>query len=177
MKKLIILASAIILGMVANAASYSWSWSGKMVMDPTTGKTLTTTDTNKAIATLYAASYTDVLGTGALATSTFSSGGFGTSNLTLDFGGVALPLGETVDFYVVLTVEDGSDVYTYTSATKSSAGVDALATDKVTFSSFYADTKDADNWVKTSSGNVPEPTSGLLLLIGVGALALRRKDM
>ncbi len=37
------------------------------------------------------------------------------------------------------------------------------------------------NWVSTAtssggeSGNVPEPTSGLLLLVGMGALALRRK--
>ena len=76
----------------------------------------------------------------------------------------------TYDFYYVLTdTVDGVD-YTLTSATKS---VKALGTGAATigFGNQASYTSTAGNWAA-----VPEPTSGMLLLLGVAGLALRRKQ-
>lgn len=77
----------------------------------------------------------------------------------------ALTGGETYSFYLVLT--DGDKALT--SATKSSPALDTGAS-LLNFGSMKNATQTASNWQ-----TVPEPTSGLLFLLGMAGLALKRK--
>ena len=76
-------------------------------------------------------------------------------------------------YYIVINYNDGTTDYTYTSDAVASSGLTSTSLGSVSFTindtvSTVAGTKNA--WVA-----VPEPTSGLLMLVGIGALALRRR--
>lgn len=77
------------------------------------------------------------------------------------------------EYYMVITYNDGTKDYKYTSSAVASSGLSSTALGAVDFTftdktSTVAGTKDA--WVA-----VPEPTSGLLMLLGFAGLALRRR--
>jgi len=97
--------------------------------------------------------------------STLAGGGFVTSGGT-DAGR---------EYYMVITYTDSGTTYTYTSSAVASSGLTSTSLGSVAFTftdakSTVAGTKNA--WVAAA---VPEPTSGLLMLVGLGALALRRR--
>ena len=76
-------------------------------------------------------------------------------------------------YYIVINYNDGTKDYTYTSDAVASSGLTSTSLGSVSFTindtvSTVAGTKNA--WVAVS-----EPTSGLLMLVGLGALALRRR--
>ena len=76
-------------------------------------------------------------------------------------------------YYMVLTYNDGTKDYTYTSSAVASSGLSDTKLGSVSFT--FNDRiieSGTDGWVAQS---VPEPTSGLLLLLGVAGLALRRR--
>lgn len=96
--------------------------------------------------------------------STLAGGGFINSETGADLGR---------QYYMVITYNDGTKDYTYTSSAVSSSGLSSTSLGAIDFTfndtiSTVAGTKDA--WVA-----VPEPTSGLLMLIGMAGLALRRR--
>ena len=151
MKKLLIIAAVLVAGAAANAASFRWSASG------ITG--YNTTDLYSGTATLYAYlstadastavavnSQTMTDGTIAAASSVFSD--------TEHFVG-----NSTYSFYY--TMEDGAG-NVFTSTTKSTKAL-ATATATIAFAG-------GGTWAA-----VPEPTSGLLMLLGMAGLALRRR--
>ena len=76
-------------------------------------------------------------------------------------------------YYMVLTYNDGTKDYTYTSSAVASSGLSdkALGSLSFTFNDKIIESG-TDGWVAQS---VPEPTSGLLLLLGVAGLALKRR--
>jgi hypothetical protein len=91
----------------------------------------------------------------------------------------ALEPGTAYDFYMAVVVDtdtDGKYDYLYVSASKSANAQDSSKTTTVTFvpgtsTSFQGDgAYSAAGWYA-----VPEPTSGLLMLLGMAGLALRRK--
>lgn len=77
------------------------------------------------------------------------------------------------EFYlIVLNNSDLSKVTGYAVSSKLTETIDASLDTSLLFGSMAAATKDASSWTTMS---VPEPTSGLLLLLGVAGLALKRK--
>jgi len=154
MKKLIAVAVVAFAAVCANAATVNWQLTAGQMYDHTGAATFAGT------LELYASAgdLTDatVVFSETPAATTYSKKAFSTSNLTA---------GETYAFYLVLT--DGD--YTFTSVTKN---VQALETGAATISwgSLKTATQTASNWQ-----SVPEPTSGLLVLLGVAGLALRRR--
>ena len=151
MKKILILAAAIVAGVAANAASFKWS-AGNLYAS--NGKDKFTGDVtlyavidgvNTAVSTVKASS------TGAIAATTFESS--------------ALEAGTYYDFF--LAYEDAGKKFF-----SSSKNVQAQATStaNITFGNMTSATQNASNWQV-----VPEPTSGLMLLLGVAGLALKRK--
>ncbi len=151
MKKLLILAAAIVAGVAANAASFKWS-AGNVYSS-------NLTDKYSGSVTLYAVGIE-----GAISTATAANGVVAATTFSSD----SFTAGVNYDFYFV--IDDGSS--TFTSATKSVLA-QADATANVAFGNMTSQTQNAANW---SSADVPEPTSGLLLLLGVAGLALRRKQ-
>ena len=153
MKKLLILAAAIVAGVVANAASFNWQAANIYAADGTTKFSGT--------ATLYAIiSGTDT----AVQVATASNGAVAKANT--GFENASLVAGEYYDFYFV--IEDGDK--TFTSAKKENILAQATSTITVNFGNMQSATQNASNWQ-----SVPEPTSGLLMLLGMAGLALRRR--
>ena len=176
MKKLVIAAFAAMLGIAANAAAVTWSLSpvtaspdaaaaggwAVYVMDGSTFDAFAALGGDKA------AAYADAnaLYTGATAA---GRGGVGVAITDGNFAA-----NETVNSYLVLfnnSAADDATYYAYTaigSITISEGGANA----GINFGTFDAATSTTGGWTSTA---VPEPTSGLLMLVGLGALALRRK--
>ena len=119
-----------------------------------------------------AVKYEAVVGRGASQTHSFA-----TASAAGTVGGVRdvsdASWGATHDFYVVLVDNSKNPAeFTATSKTLSTRG----ATDSPNTTGAFASTQTAlssATWSKVSS--VPEPTSGILMLVGLGALALRRR--
>ena len=78
------------------------------------------------------------------------------------------------EYYMVIKYNDGTKDYTYTSSAVASSGLSdtAMGSLSFTFSDSVTDVVGTKNaWVSS----VPEPTSGLLMLVGLAGLALRRR--
>ena len=78
------------------------------------------------------------------------------------------------EYYMVIKYNDGTKDYTYTSSAVASSGLSDTATGSLSFTfndsvTDVAGTKNA--WVSS----VPEPTSAMLMLVGLAGLALRRR--
>lgn len=148
MKKILILAAVIATGVVANAASFKWTAGNIYGSDGTTKWT--------GAVTLYAVGITEAVYEGSA-----SNGAINTT-----FSNDALAGGNYYDFF--FTIEDGGK--TFTSAIKEGVGAQATAAATIAFGNMTSQTQNASNWAA-----VPEPTSGLLLLLGMAGLALKRK--
>ncbi len=78
------------------------------------------------------------------------------------------------EYYMVIKYNDGTKDYTYTSSAVASSGLSdtAMGSLSFTFSDSVTDVAGTKNaWV----GSVPEPTSAMLMLVGLAGLALRRR--
>lgn len=173
MKKLIIAAVATLLGVVANAAAVDWELTNSYQPGTDTGaenylvyffdsSTVTRSD---ALSYLAAGSLTflsSALGDAQLT----DSDGWATNDSLGNYGSGV----EVTGYLVILNSDDA--------ASASLAYVTAEVTDSTTPAGLpaYLDfgdqtgTQTASNWVA-----VPEPTSGLMLLLGMAGLALRRR--
>ncbi len=150
MKKLLILAAVIAASVVANAASFKWTAGNMYGADGTTKWT--------SAVNLYAI----VDGTATLVDTATASNG---TVLNKAFETDKLEGGNYYDFY--FTLEDGDKVYT---SDKLNIGAQATSQATIGFGNMASKTQNASNWAA-----VPEPTSGLLLLLGIAGLALKRK--
>ena len=158
MKKIMIIAVLMLASTVASAASFKWSAAN--IYDHTgtakyTGEvTLYAYLASADVSTAVAVSTVTASSTGAVPATTFSD----------DVNFVA---GKEYNFFFVAS--DGS--YEFTSATKGPIGAQATSTATVAFGNMSSATQASGAWAA-----VPEPTSGILLLLGMAGLALRRKQ-
>ena len=150
MKKLLILAAVLVAGVAANAASFKWTAGNIYGSD---GATKWTSTVN-----LYAI----IDGVTTLVDSTTASNGI---VLNKEFSSNSLAGGTSYDFF--FTLEDGDKTFT---STKVNVGAPATSTATIAFGNMASATQTASNWA-----TVPEPTSGILVLLGVAGLALRRR--
>ena len=143
----------IVAGVAANAASFSWS--AARIYGPS-GSLL-----SGATASLYC----DALGSDALSTVSVANGAIAATT----FDAAAATAGTTYDFYFKITTTVDSKEVTFTSANVSAAALD-VGTQSLGFGNQKTATQASGAWAA-----VPEPTSGLMLLLGVAGLALKRK--
>ena len=156
MKKLLILAAVIVAGVAANAATFKWTAANIY------GADLTTKITGSA--TIYAYLSTADASSAVVVTSApITSGAMAT---TYDW--TAAVVDSQYNFYYVIE----NDGKTFTSAVKTGLA-QATSTTTVAFANQASATQNSANWV--GGGAVPEPTSGLLMLLGMAGLALRRR--
>lgn len=181
MKKLIVAALAIASAVTLNAASVDWSMSNGILSPSPDGSAKSgrcayytmlvfensqADSVNTAIA---AGNFTSLSG---LAVSTSQAAKAGT------FGGTVSGLtGESTTLFAVVfdtysTTEGIADAgYYYKTGTITQNTYDPLGSDPATKAVFIA-AQMTGTWTATA---VPEPTSGLLMLLGMAGLALRRR--
>ena len=180
MKKLIVFGLAVVAACAVNAASFQWSAANANGVDGD-GNTLTST----ADAATFVLCY---LGNGASASydsavvvqeGTWSIGSSkGVSNAKVGGTYTGTGTGGLADgnVYAVMVKDDGGNLHQVSGVptyTVSGYSGDTWAGPVYTFaSSNYV----ADKASYSGGGDIPEPTSGLLLLVGAGMLALRRKQ-
>ena len=153
MKKLLILAAVLAAGVAANAASFNWSAANIYSSDLTTKYS--------GAVTLYCAHIS-----GWSVTATAASGIIKAADTV--FSSDKFVVGTDYDFF--FTVENGGKIFTSQTVTK---GALESQTQPIGFGNMASRTQTAANWAGSSP--VPEPTSGLLFLLGVAGLALKRK--
>ena len=179
MKKIMIAVAAVALAVSAQAASFNW----KTGMGGQVYQAGTTTTANGMVAYLFDAAVTsqsDAFAALSAGTAVTSIAG-GLDSATLSSGKITAQTafswgeaGDTLSAYFVIV--NGEDFYI---SSLQSAAADAAATKTLQYSE-----KTASQAVLNTTGSyagagwyaaVPEPTSGLLMLVGLGALALRRR--
>ncbi len=175
MKKLIA-----VLILVATSIGYgaTFTWNASNVCGPTN---YSFNGYDSIVATLYCADLNDG---NALDSLSLTADANGVVTFSKETGNIDVVGNKEYNFYVTITTREiaTGQTYMFTSGLATTKAPDSTALMQnavVNFNRYgewsnYAITNDsmrADAWVP-----VPEPTSGLLLLMGMGALALRRKQ-
>ena len=192
MKKLMIACVAVAMAAVAQAASINWTISNVYSPSDSTAKvaagsmsawlfvTANSTDVTTGIPVTTLAAVQAVLDSGDLTGLATLSAAHGTNaaagNITGATGLDGFSSGSLTAFAVIVDSADLASAQNYVLASSgaektvtftSATGIKSLA-----FGSQASITQAAGGWTSTA---VPEPTSGLLLLLGMAGLALKRK--
>ena len=145
------------------AQAVSWKWTASNIYDPLDATTKLTGGTATLYSYLASAEASTAV---AIKESSVSSGSI---NVTFE-DTTNTTGGNDYSFYFVLVSGD----YTFTSDTKANLAAPTTASTKtIGFGNLATATTTGGGWV--SSAVIPEPTSGLLMLLGMASLALRRR--
>lgn len=159
MKKLLVMAAILVAGIAANAASFKWAGANIYGADGTTKFS--------GDVTIYGYLSTKTVADAVSVTTVSVASGV----LNATYNWTDATVGETYNFYMVF--EDGGKKFDSSASTptviKSGVAYESQ-TATVAFSNMATATQAASSWVA-----VPEPTSGLLMLLGLSGLALKRK--
>ena len=183
MKKLMLFAACTMLAAVTQAATVGWNLAGasnyandayQFFIIGQNGVSSIATVTALLDAGSDTSSY--AFGSGTVAAN-------GAAGTTAGASGKTIDAGTYTAFYVVFdsaSPASGSANYAVVSGASTLTKTVGATTASVTFTAGNASSilNNADNWKSfgTGGGDIPEPTSGLLLLVGAGMLALRRKQ-
>ena len=187
MKKLMIALAAVAIGFAANAASYSWSAQSGRLMNGTgesgsanyitsgTAYLLFTDVMSQAdLVSAFAADASAAAST--VATKALSSGTIGSDARV---GAQSFTADATSDKTAYFVVFNGDNMYVSMTATAEymSVGESPIEFDSLTASSRALPTAATAGYSDAGwyAASVPEPTSGLLMLLGMAGLALRRR--
>ena len=176
MKKLIIVAFAAMLGIAANAATVAWGVTS-VTDSPDAAKAggwvvyVMDASTFNAFSALSGTEVAAYAADNALFSGTTAAGRGGAVTATVTDGNYAP--NASVSSYMVLfnnAVAADATYYAYTKTETTTIAASGAA-GAMQFGTFADATSTTGGWTQT----VPEPTSGLLMLVGLGALALRRR--
>jgi len=190
MKKLLVAATVVMFGIAANAATYKWGVSSGWVSpddsDPLTGALVYAFDANvnssaSILAELDAATdggaatFAKALGNGAVD----GDGAFDLGGVGLTDNGAGSP---TASMYAILVADKLGESYYYLVDTAPAVAITSAILAGATAAYDFGDVITGDvggaGWAAVGGGAgpiIPEPTSGLLLLVGMAGLALRRR--
>jgi hypothetical protein len=187
MKKILIALAAVATAVVANAASIDWQITGRNAVKDSSGATfsggqayLIMANAADDIVAAYAGGTLSSTTAGVLDAATLSNNAnLAAARTATSDSLTARSSGGSQYAYQVLLVQtvDGKNMYQLSSSMSDyayAAGADDAV--QVTFQGSTA--FNTANWAeaKAPTTDVPEPTSGLLLLVGAAGLALRRKQ-
>ena len=171
MKKLILIIAAIATASVVNAAACNWSGSSIVVQagDVATQYTIYLLDASvtdaSTMAGYLASGDTSYLAAATVETATGIAQGANARWSKTGFGDFTA--GESYTFYTVILNNSAENADSYMITPERTAEAPSSGSLSMTFGSLASNT-----W---NSMAVPEPTSGLLMLVGLAALALRRR--
>ena len=185
MKKLMMIAAAAVIGVTANAASYTWNTSGAF-FDGTggSGKMAEGTSVYLMFESVYSQSalVADFAGTGVDTSKAISSqaidsyGKIGQGSATYDTK-------NNQTAYLAVVIGDRLYISSTAAADYSDVGTSSITFDSQSYPTRYnntekvllPDTQASAGYKGAGWYAVPEPTSGLLMLVGLAGLALRRR--
>ena len=188
MKKLMIALAAVAMGVAANAASFAWQVPSGRIFDGTgtTGEAGYAATVGLTAYLFDASVYSQETLVSALASATgadYTKAINGTqttvnSDAKIDAKSFTYDVISSFDAYYVIVGADKvfiSETVASGIQASSKQSIDFASQGSVSKTTFTSGTfaENGSGWYSTAS--VPEPTSGLLLLIGVAGLALKRK--
>ena len=186
MKKLMIAAAIVCVAAFAQAATYNWSAIDSYIYSTDdAGGTYPSVaaGTTAYFAFVDAYSQSDLVADFANNSVSYSKFATGANSAVNDAGGVAQSADFTADYtsdqQAYFVIFENGNMFISTEATASYAAVGAAGiafadqTDTSDWEAFFGDAK--AGYSQAGWYAVPEPTSGLLLLLGMAGLALRRK--
>ena len=181
MKKLMIAAAVAMFGIAANAASAEWDASGLGGYTSLTEKQIYTFDTSaitqQGVLDLFlAGKISEITAAGYVCPDEYLDGGI--AYMTVEGLGNGAPVNQFIAIFDAAKIADSENIYisqldgqgrSITQQGMSPAIYDGAL--QGLGNNFTSETFSQAGWYKA----VPEPTSGLLLLLGVAGLALRRR--
>lgn len=179
MKKLMVMLAAVTASVVAQAASINWSVAGKTFAPSSADPATNGRAAYYLVYAFEASNYdsvTSLLSSGKVNDAVALADSFGRTTKTGATGGSITGLtGSTYEMFLV-----AFDTYTAADAALSTAK-NYIVSDKISGTTFgETDMATSIDYTSANFGSgswtaVPEPTSGLLMLLGVAGLALRRR--